>query len=64
MTDEQLVEIIAKHSDKAVTAGEVAEAAGMTNSGVLQRLNDLAEENAVAKKEVGSRAVVWWVKNA
>lgn len=62
MTDQQLVEIVAQHSDKAVTAGEVAEAAGMTNSGVLQRLNALAEEGRLAKKEVGSRAVVWWVE--
>jgi predicted transcriptional regulator len=63
MTDTELTEIITNHDDRAVTASEVADAANMTNAGVLKRLNDLAQRGIVSKKEVGSRAVVWWVSD-
>lgn len=60
MTDEEIVKIIQKHPDRAVTATEVAEESQITKQRILDRLDQLATEGRVAKKKVGARAVVWW----
>lgn len=61
MTDAEIVDVIRQHPDRAVTATEVADRVDMTNTGVLKRLNQLAENDQLTRKKVGGRAVVWWV---
>lgn len=43
------------------TATEVADELGIVRRTALNKLNELAEEDQIHKKKVGSRAVVWWV---
>jgi predicted transcriptional regulator len=61
MSDEQIIELIRDHPDRAVTAGDIASDAEMTTTGLLNRLNELASSGAVHKKRAGANAVVWWV---
>jgi predicted transcriptional regulator len=60
-SDEEILRAIALHSDKAVTSSEIAEQVDMTSAGVNKRLRDLAESGDIVRKEVGARAVVYWV---
>ena len=43
-----------------MTATKLADVFDRSNRGVLNKLNTLYERGAVERKEVGSRAVVWW----
>jgi predicted transcriptional regulator len=63
MSDEEIVEAIRNHPDRAVTAREISDVVGMTSSGILKRLDKLAERGEVTRKKVGGRAVVWWAKD-
>lgn len=63
MTDEELIEAVREHPDRAVTVAEVAEKFDLTPQGVNKRLNELHKEGVVTKKQVGAKAVVWWVED-
>jgi len=62
MTDDEIIDAIRNHPDKAVTAVELSEELDLTSTGLLKRLDELSEEGRVRKKRVGSRAVVWWLE--
>jgi predicted ArsR family transcriptional regulator len=64
MSDEEILKHLREHPDPAVTAAELAELVDMTSAGVLRRLDNLADENEVSRKKVGSRAVVWWISGS
>lgn len=46
--------------NEPATAAELAKVFDCSNRGVLNKLNTLHERGAVERKDVGSRAVVWW----
>jgi predicted ArsR family transcriptional regulator len=62
ITDEQILQEIKTHPDKAVTAPELADELDLSSTGILNRLDDLNDEGMVRKKKVGGRAVVWWLR--
>jgi hypothetical protein len=45
-----------------VTAREVGDEFGVTNRAALNKLDQLHDQDRVERKEVGARAVVWWVE--
>jgi len=58
--DDEVLAIFAASDDPVLTAAEIAEELGMTRQGVNYRLNQLHEDDSVARKRIGSRAVAWW----
>jgi predicted transcriptional regulator len=63
VTDSKLIQVIKASNDPAVTTKEVAQEVEIGRAGAYERLVKLADNGPVKKKEVGSRAVVWWVDN-
>jgi len=61
VSDEEILRAIALHPDPIVTASEVAEMVDLTKQGVNKRLRELSDEGYVVRKEVGARAVVYWL---
>lgn len=61
VSDEDILRAIALHPDPVVKAAEVAEQVGMTNQGVNNRLTQLVEEDRITRKDVGARAVIYWM---
>jgi len=61
VSDEEIARAIALHPDPVVTASEVAESVDMSKQGVNKRLRELADEGYVVRKEVGARAVIYWL---
>lgn len=61
VNDVEILTAIALHRDPVVTAGEVADTVGMSPQGVNKRLRDLAEQGDIVRKQVGSRAVIYWL---
>lgn len=61
-TQEELVELFRDSCEPVLTATEVAESFHITQQAAYDRLKRLKESGTLCKKEVGSRAVVWWLK--
>ena len=59
--DLELLNAIAGSPDPVVTAPELSDKLGYSNDGVRNRLKELENQNWVRSREVGSRAVVWWI---
>jgi predicted transcriptional regulator len=64
MSDDEILETIQSHEDRAVTAVDLAEVLDLTSTRIAQRLNKLNEAGKVRKKKVGGRAVVWWIEES
>ena len=64
VTDEEILRAIRLHADPVVTAPEVADIVDMSSQGVNKRLRQLADQELVIRKEVGSRAVIYWLSDA
>lgn len=62
--DDEILREIALHPEPVITAGELAERVGMTSAGVNKRLTELVDEDLVVRKEVGARAVIYWLSTA
>lgn len=60
-TDEEILMAFAKHPEPVITASEVADRVGMTNAGINKRLQSLADDGLIIRKEVGARAVIYWL---
>lgn len=58
---EDVLEIIHQLDEPVFTAVEIAEHGGVSRPTAHKRLEELQEEGVVARKNVGSRAVVWWL---
>lgn len=61
VTDADLIETIARATEPVVTASELAEELPIGRRAVRERLLDLHERGLVDRKDVGARAVVWWL---
>jgi Fe2+ or Zn2+ uptake regulation protein len=61
VSDSDIVEHIKEHQDPAVTTKEICAKVDIGKAGTYSRLEQLKEDGVVVKKDVGSRAVVWWV---
>lgn len=59
--DKDILREIAIHPDPVVTAPELAENLDYSTDGIRKRLYDLFEDGYVMKRDVGSRATVWWI---
>lgn len=60
MNDTEIIEFMRNDDQPVLTAKEIAAEFDVTNAAVNKRLNALAEDDRVVKKQVGSSAVVWW----
>lgn len=63
VSDDEILQVFHEAEAPVLTAGEVADKVPIGRSGVNPRLHDLAEKGRLSRKEVGGRAVVWWVAN-
>lgn len=61
VSDSEILKEIALARGPVVTAPELADRVGMTGSAVNKRLDDLVTRGFVNKKQVGARAVVYWL---
>lgn len=59
-TDDEIIEVMAKHDDPIHSAKEVGEMIGVTRQCAFNRLQQLKAEGRVCKKKSGARSVVWW----
>ena len=64
VSDGQIIEAIQNHPDPFVAASEVAEMFDHSRQWAHERLQDLADERRIEKKEAGSRSVIWWDPDA
>jgi len=62
-TDE-LIAVFERADAPVLTAPEIAEELGVTRQAINYRLQQLAEEDIVARKQIGSRAVAWWLRQS
>jgi len=62
LAPERLLAVL-RRADEPMTATELAEEFDVTNRTALNKLDQLHEQNRIERKEVGSRAVVWWVND-
>jgi predicted ArsR family transcriptional regulator len=64
VTPARVLEAMNTADDPVVTAGEVGEALDCTGQAARKKLNQLHEDGKVERKEVGARAVVWWIQDS
>lgn len=63
VTPERVLEVLRESDDPVLTAKEVGECIGCTSEAARQQLHDLHEDGKVESKQVGARAIVWWVSD-
>ena len=61
VTNEEILRAVALSPDPIVTAPEVAERLGYTRQAVNQRLPELVESGYLNRRQVGAKAVVYWL---
>ena len=59
-TKEDVYSAFDEFQEPVATSKEISELLGVSTQTVLRRLDSLQEEGRVERKDVGSRAVVWW----
>ncbi|WP_311171826.1 helix-turn-helix domain-containing protein [Halobellus ordinarius] len=62
MHPDEVLSFVREHEDPGVTAGEVAEAFGVTRRAARYRLDQLADRDDVYGKTVGASAKIWFPK--
>jgi len=60
---DELRSLFENADEPVLTAVEVAEELDVTQQAAHARLSKAHEDGWMQRKKVGSRAVVWWVKN-
>lgn len=63
ITSDHVLEVLRENDDPVLTAKEVGECIGCTSEAARQQLHDLHEDGKVESKQVGARAIVWWVSD-
>jgi predicted transcriptional regulator len=58
---EDLLTVLKEHEEPFLTVGDITGRVNVSKSTVHDRLEELNDEGVVKRKEVGSRAVVWWL---
>ncbi|MFC6965045.1 MarR family transcriptional regulator [Halocatena marina] len=61
VADEEILSVLTEANAPVVTATEIADEIDMTRQAITRRLKRMREEGFVERKEVGARAVVWWL---
>lgn len=61
VTDEEIITAIRRTNTPVVTASELAEELPIGRRAVRERLLALKDQDIVERKDVGARAVVWWL---
>lgn len=61
VSDDAILQVFADADAPVLTAREVADQLPISRSGVHPRLRELADSGRLSRKEVGGRAVVWWI---
>jgi predicted nucleotidyltransferase len=61
VADEEILSVLRERDTPVVTATEIANEIDMTRQAVTRRLKRMHDEGLVGRKEVGARAVVWWL---
>lgn len=69
VTDQEILKVFDYEDDPVLTASEVAEGLrrfghDLTTEGVRNRLDEMAAEGLVNRKQFGARAVGWWAEVA
>jgi predicted ArsR family transcriptional regulator len=64
VTPEHVLEILRQSDDPVLTAKEIGEELECTSEAARQRLHELEERSAVESKQVGARAVVWYLASS
>jgi predicted transcriptional regulator len=59
--NEDVIKVMRQHEDPFLTLGEITEELGMSKGAVHTRLQELCDQNEIHRKNVGARAVVWWL---
>ena len=63
VSDEEIVAAIDQAPSPVVTAADLDEVLPIGRRAIRERLLDLLDQDRVARKKVGGRAVVWWRAN-
>lgn len=58
---EDVLEVMEESDEPFLTVKEIADEVSVSKETVYNRLVELAEDNTINKKKVGSRAVIWWI---
>lgn len=56
----RLEDVLDMFNGEPVSATEIADRFDISNRAALNKLEELQEEGKIERKNVGSRAVVWW----
>jgi predicted ArsR family transcriptional regulator len=64
VTPERVLEVLQGSDDPVLTAKEVGNELGCTSEAARQRLHELEDRGDVASKQVGARAVVWYLASS
>jgi len=69
VTEQEILKVFDYEDDPVLTAGEVATGlqrfgVQITPEGVRNRLNTMADDGLVSRKQLGARAVGWWAEVA
>ena len=59
-----MLRALREHPEPVVTATELAEMLDVSGETARRHLSTLHEQGRVERKDVGARAVVWWVADA
>lgn len=61
VSDIEILREVALSPDPIVTANEMAERMDYTRQGINNRLNNLVDDGLLDRRDVGSKAVVYWI---
>ena len=61
VTQENTLAALRSVDERVATTREVADALGCSLDAARNKLNELHEQDRVERKQVGARAVVWWI---
>lgn len=61
VTPERVLAVMRDAERPVLTAGDIADELGCTPEAVTKKLKRLQEQDRVARRQVGARAVVWWL---
>lgn len=61
VSDEEILREVALARGPIVTAPELSDRLGISSSAVNKRLDSLVEEGYIKQREVGAKAIVYWL---
>lgn len=61
ITDEEILQEVALSRGPVVTAPELADRLGISSSAVNKRFDDLVEDGYLNERQVGAKAIVYWL---